>query len=94
MLQSESSAANASIHVLLRSIDRFHAAHNRYPGAFDTKEQVEEDVALLKGIATTLITEWGLKECSIHEDMMVEMVRCAGTQLHTVSSIIGGIAAQ
>ena len=34
-LGSEDGAANAALYLLLRAVDRFHAAHNRFPGAFD-----------------------------------------------------------
>ena len=34
-LGSEEGAANAALYLLLRAVDRFHAAHNRFPGTFD-----------------------------------------------------------
>ncbi len=57
-LAEEHTAANASLYVLLRAADRFHAAHGRYPGSFDSA--VEDDVAALKGIAVQLLQELGV----------------------------------
>jgi hypothetical protein len=34
-LAAEDSAAAASLYVLLRAADRFHATYQRYPGCFD-----------------------------------------------------------
>ena len=35
-LAAEDTAANASLYVLLRAVDRFHQTYQRYPGTFDT----------------------------------------------------------
>ena len=34
-LAGEDTAANAGLYLLLRSVDRFHATYNRFPGSFD-----------------------------------------------------------
>jgi hypothetical protein len=57
-LAEEHTAANASLYVLLRATDRFHIAHGRYPGSFDSA--VEDDVAVLKSIAVQLLQELGV----------------------------------
>lgn len=93
LLASEDSVLNASAYVLLRSCDKFEESYNRLPGVFDS--EIDEDVSRLKSIAASLLTQcYGVNNAGVDEDLLCEVVRFGGSELHAVASVMGGIAAQ
>lgn len=84
--------SNANLYVLLRGVDHFASAYNRYPGVFD--EDLEEDVSKLKAVTSMLLNSLGVGGSNISEDLISEMCRFGASEIHNVSSIIGGIASQ
>lgn len=78
-------------YVLLRAVDRFYSEYNRYPGYYD--DQVETDVSNLKTCVSRLLQEWGLGP-NIKDDYVHEMCRYGASELHSVASFMGGVAAQ
>lgn len=56
--------------------------------------EVEEDVARLKTVAVRLLSDTGISGISLPEDLVYELCRFGASELHCVSAVIGGIAAQ
>lgn len=76
-------------YVMLRGIDRFYSEYNVYPGEFE----VEPDIIKLKSCISKLLNEWGCGTLA-KDDYVHEICRYGGAELHSVSSFIGGCAAQ
>ncbi|KAI5062057.1 hypothetical protein GOP47_0022596 [Adiantum capillus-veneris] len=87
--------SNATFYVLLRGVDHFASSYNRYPGVFD--DELEEDAMKLKTLSTTLLNKMiggGVGGAVLSDDLVSEMCRFGASEIHTVASIIGGIASQ
>jgi NEDD8-activating enzyme E1 regulatory subunit len=91
-LQSEEGAADATLAILLRAVDRYFAQYGRFPGQHDA--DVEEDVAVLKGLASTVLLEEGVTGAALVDDLVAEMVRCGAGELQVVAAVVGAITAQ
>ncbi|KAL1516711.1 hypothetical protein ABEB36_000587 [Hypothenemus hampei] len=78
-------------YVILRGLERFINEFNAYPGQMD--DQVEPDILKLKGIIGKLLNEWGYSHV-LRDEKVHEVCRYGGAELHSVSSILGGCAAQ
>ncbi|PNF39299.1 NEDD8-activating enzyme E1 regulatory subunit [Cryptotermes secundus] len=78
-------------YVMLRGVDRFYSEYNMYPGEFE--DQVEPDIVKLKACISKLLSEWGCGPLA-KDDYVHEICRYGGAELHSVSSFIGGCAAQ
>eukprot|EP00887_Chlorella_sp_A99_P005358 scaffold1.g5358.t1 len=91
-LAGEDTAANAGLWVLLNASDRFHATYQRFPGVYDS--EVEEDVALLKSGANSILAESGTAGVVVSDDLVAEMVRFGAGELHAVAAAVGAIASQ
>eukprot|EP00877_Chromochloris_zofingiensis_P006019 jgi/Chrzof1/1670/Cz10g16180.t1 len=85
-------AANAALYILLRAVDRFYRTHGRHPGCYDS--EVEDDVPLLKAAAQQILGELGVSGVSVQDDYVAEMCRFGASELHVVSAVMGGMAAQ
>lgn len=55
---------------------------------------VDEDVPLLKSIASGLMAECGITNAIISDDLVLEMCRFGAAEIHTIAAIMGGIASQ
>lgn len=51
-LSGEDTGANAGLLLLLRAVDRFHAAHGRFPGTYDGCARLFSAAALGSGSAS------------------------------------------
>ncbi|KMZ59317.1 putative NEDD8-activating enzyme E1 regulatory subunit [Zostera marina] len=91
-LADEDYSCAVGFYILLRAVDRFAAIYNRFPGLFDG--EMDEDVSRLKAVAVNILNEVGCNGSSLSEDMLSEMCRFGGAELHVVGAIIGGIASQ
>ncbi|XP_043258449.1 NEDD8-activating enzyme E1 regulatory subunit isoform X1 [Colletes gigas] len=78
-------------YVVLRGVEKFQAEFNSYPGEFD--DQVEPDIVKLKARITKLLIEWGCGPLA-KDDYVHEFCRFGGSELHSVSAFLGGLAAQ
>ena len=78
-------------YVVLRGVEKFQAEYNSYPGEFD--DQVEPDIVKLKACITKLLNEWGCGSLA-KDDYVHEFCRFGGSELHSVSAFLGGLAAQ
>lgn len=91
-LGAEDTAADASLLVLLRAVDRFQGQHQRLPGRFD--QGLDEDVAVLKGLAAAVLLEGGVTGAGVCDDLVGEVVRCGGGELQVVAAVVGAMASQ
>ncbi|XP_029031867.1 NEDD8-activating enzyme E1 regulatory subunit isoform X1 [Osmia bicornis bicornis] len=78
-------------YVVLRGVEKFQTEYNSYPGEFD--DQVEPDIVKLKACITKLLSEWGCGPLA-KDDYVHEFCRFGGSELHSVSAFLGGLAAQ
>ncbi|XP_026284162.1 NEDD8-activating enzyme E1 regulatory subunit [Frankliniella occidentalis] len=76
-------------YVMLRGVDRFYSEYNLYPGEFE----VEPDIVKLKSCISKLLNEWGCGMLA-KDDYVHEICRYGGSELHSVSSFMGGCVAQ
>ncbi|KJE88986.1 ThiF family protein [Capsaspora owczarzaki ATCC 30864] len=84
--------SSVAFYVLLRAVDLFFEEHGRFPGAGD--DQVEEDIAPLKQYVVGLLTDLGVSQHAIKEELIHEMCRFGAAELHNIASILGGLASQ
>ncbi|KAI4989206.1 hypothetical protein ZWY2020_036523 [Hordeum vulgare] len=88
----EDSCFAMNFYVLLRAVDRLAANYSRLPGQFDS--EIGEDVPRLKEAAVSVLSDMGLKGSSLSEDLIAEVCRFAGAEIHPVAAFIGGVASQ
>lgn len=91
-LGDEDYSGAVGFYILLRAVDHFATAYNRYPGAFDG--ELDEDVSRLKIIAVGLLNEMGCNGASLSEDLISEMTRFGASEIHCVAAFVGGVASQ
>ena len=105
-LSSEHDQANVSVlgaqlsnpdselvyYVLLRAADQFYSLFKAYPGAGDNS--LASDVSQLKTLVLTQLQRWGLTDCVIKDEHVVEFCRYGAAELHSVAAYVGGVAAQ
>lgn len=85
---------NLSFYVLLRAVDRFYATHNRYPGFFDDKLELETDIATLKSFVNSVLSELSLPASSVKDEPIHEMCRFGASEMHNIAAFVGGVASQ
>lgn len=94
MLASEVDKYSLSIMFFLRYADAFFEEHSRYPGAklerntpeTSTATDIEEDARKMSVLLANVP--------GVNEDMINELVRSGGAELHCIASIMGAIASQ
>ena len=86
-------------YLLLHSRDRFHEKFHRYPGE-STREELstERDATDLFDIVKQVLQQVSVPYESIQsfltENHCREIIRFSNTELHVVSALLGGVAAQ
>ncbi|ONM10897.1 NEDD8-activating enzyme E1 regulatory subunit AXR1 [Zea mays] len=81
-----------NFYILLRAVDRLAANYSRLPGIFDS--EIDEDIPRLKTVAASVASEMGLNGASLSEDLITEMCRFGGAEIHPVAAFVGGVASQ
>ena len=71
-------------YVALRAYERFLSECSTIPG----EVYVENDISRLKTIATKLISDWA-SQASIGDDIIHEICRYGGAEIHSISAFIG-----
>lgn len=56
--------------------------------------EMDEDVSRLKSIALSISNDSGFHGSSLSEDLINEMCRFGGAELHAVAAFVGGVASQ
>lgn len=82
------------VYLAVRSVHKFVSQHNRYPG--QEAAQTSADVANLKEIAEQLWKDLGMEseEDKPNWSLFEEICRCCCLEIHAVSAVLGGMAAQ
>ncbi|XP_057869389.2 NEDD8-activating enzyme E1 regulatory subunit AXL isoform X2 [Cryptomeria japonica] len=100
-LGDENYSGAVGFYILLRAVDHFATAYNRYPGVFDGEvvgrpriEEMDEDVSRLKTIAVGLLNDMGCNGAKLSEDLISEMCRFGASEIHSVAAFVGGVASQ
>ncbi|KAI4986062.1 hypothetical protein ZWY2020_018692 [Hordeum vulgare] len=78
----EDSCYTMNFYVRLRVVDRLAASYSRLPGIFDRR------------LLLLVLTNMCLKGASLSEDLVTEVCRFAGAEIHPVATFIGGVASQ
>jgi len=78
-------------YLALRAAGRFQAANGRLPG--DLNGDAQHDFKDLKKYADELVQELELED-GCPENYLKEMCRFGGSQIHTIGTYLGGVAAQ
>lgn len=90
-------------YLALRAADAFRQTSHHWPGETcgDTDEAaLATDLSALTQAANKVLETYKaagedvLEGVSVEKDVLEEVVRCGGAELHTTSSVLGGIAAQ
>jgi hypothetical protein len=94
--ESEEQMHEGMIMLAMLAADNFYEQHQRAPGETATPEDAswEQDIPILQQIATQLASDLQLPAGIVKQDLLLEFCRAAGSPLHTVSAIVGGVAAQ
>ena len=97
LLEDESTSSCTLFYLLLRAVDRAYNSLNRYPGEFD--QELEDDICSVRMAAMSILSEYGLTQSlnlslTLLDDYVKEVCRYGGAELHVISAIMGGIAAQ
>uniref|UniRef100_W8BRW6 NEDD8-activating enzyme E1 regulatory subunit n=1 Tax=Ceratitis capitata TaxID=7213 RepID=W8BRW6_CERCA len=79
----------AEHYVALRAYERFVSECGNVPGEC----YVENDVKELKTVASKMISDWGV-HATISDDLIHEICRYGGSEIHSISAFIGGCVAQ
>ena len=70
----------------------FLSAHNRYPGT--SHALLDSDFVELKAVALSLLSDLGLPPAALRDELLREFCRYGHVEVHSVSSLIGGVGAQ
>lgn len=81
---------DAVFYPLLRAVDAFHSEFNRFPG----EDSPEDDIPSLKRHVVTVLNSLSLSETLVKEDLIHEVCRFGGAEIHSVAAFMGGVAAQ
>lgn len=81
---------DAVFYPLLRAVDAFHSTLNRFPG----EAGLEDDIPTLKTHLVNVLNGLSLSETLVKEDLIHEVCRFGGAELHSVAAFMGGVAAQ
>jgi hypothetical protein len=93
---TEDQSHEAMILLALLAAERFRELHQRAPGETASPEDPswEQDIVVMQQLVSQLSSELGLPAGVVKQDLLLEFCRAAGPPMHTVSAIVGGIAAQ
>jgi amyloid beta precursor protein binding protein 1 len=92
--QLEMPDSNIVYYVLLRACDRFYATHSRYPGFFDDRFEMENDISTLKSFVSAILNELSIPPSSVKDEPIHEMCRFGASEMHNIASFIGGVASE
>lgn len=71
-----------------------HTGHEGHSSHAHARREFEDDVPLLKNVATAIMAEVGLASSALVDDLVHEVVRCGAGELHVVAAVLAGLAAQ
>eukprot|EP00405_Crypthecodinium_cohnii_P039630 CAMPEP_0206541038 /NCGR_PEP_ID=MMETSP0325_2-20121206/9369_1 /ASSEMBLY_ACC=CAM_ASM_000347 /TAXON_ID=2866 /ORGANISM="Crypthecodinium cohnii, Strain Seligo" /LENGTH=524 /DNA_ID=CAMNT_0054038889 /DNA_START=519 /DNA_END=2093 /DNA_ORIENTATION=- len=80
----------------LRAAERYRQEREHFPGALagNGEAALSADVAALTQLASSIVDSYKVENLAVESKYLEEIVRYGGCELHTTSSVLGGIAAQ
>mmetsp|Transcript_7107 Transcript_7107/g.9624 ORF Transcript_7107/g.9624 Transcript_7107/m.9624 type:complete len:618 (-) Transcript_7107:92-1945(-) len=93
-------------HIALRACDKFHEAHNIYPGSDGRELSLLSDVKEVQTYIKDIVGNLGLEDTDFMKETLLlsgseeenkhakEMVRYFNAEVHNVGSVLGGVASQ
>lgn len=100
-IMEEGPQAPIIFYLALQAADRFYIKHKRYPGDkpgsddIQSNEEFEQDCQEVKAILDEINKEYEIPDDAFStEDYAKEITRYGAAELHNVSSLVGGVAAQ
>jgi len=86
-------ASAGALYLLLRGAQAYRAERSNWPGQ---GEDVEEDLPAFKQFVNNVAKELNLSNggSAISDDLMLEFCRWGASEMHSVASVMGGIASQ
>lgn len=83
-------------YLAMRAADQFREERGHWPGALcgDGEAALSADVAELTQVAARILETYKAQGVSLDPKMVEEIVRYGGAEIHTTSSVLGGIASQ
>jgi len=83
-------------YIALRAADRFREERSHWPGQLcgDKEAALAGDLAALTKMASGIVESYKAEGVTADPKMLEEIVRYGGCELHTTSSVLGGIASQ
>jgi amyloid beta precursor protein binding protein 1 len=80
--------------ICFKALDRFYTRFNRKPGVFEG--DLDEDIVQLKSCLKEVLSSMGVSSSSSgsRDDLISSFVSFGGSQVHAVSSFVGGVVAQ
>ena len=85
--------------LVMRACELFEETNGVYPGNDSRELAMASDVDAIMKIVEHLVCSFGLEKCelttsSLSRDHAIEMVRYFNAEIHTIASLIGGVASQ
>jgi NEDD8-activating enzyme E1 regulatory subunit len=95
-LEFDTGGNEAALFLTMRAADVFFEKHQRCPGSTTCPGDLawEEDIPILRSLVSETVTDLGLPADCVKDDVVKEFCRAAGPEIHCVSALMGGIAAQ
>lgn len=84
----------ATVFIIMRCIDAFYEQHARYPGSGESADTEEDAILLKQTLASSTGDFFSNIASDINDDMLNEIVRSGGEELHCIAAIIGSMASQ
>jgi len=84
------SESDAVFYPIFRALQSFYSELNRFPGEGNS----EDDIPVLKSYLLNVLNGLSLSDNLIKEDLVHEVCRFGGSELHSVAAYMGGVAAQ
>lgn len=83
-------------YIALRAANKFRSDRGHWPGELcgDGEAALSSDASSLTEVANTIVDSYKAEGVSVDPKMLEEVVRYGGCELHTTSSVLGGVASQ
>jgi amyloid beta precursor protein binding protein 1 len=86
---------NLIYYFMLRACDEFASKYGFYPGANPKEDTSSSDAKTLKEIVSQILSTHDVTDIGPNlDDVCAEMVRFGASEIHNISSLLGGVSAQ
>jgi NEDD8-activating enzyme E1 regulatory subunit len=90
-------------YLAFRACQLFFRDHRRYPGVVDNDDDWESDVPILQALVQKVVEQCKLQDNEMIQEVLTmdkeqkvahELTRYANAEIHTIASVVGGVASQ